>query len=213
MVLHYWKQRVHEKLGINNKAFIALERIDAELSKRSLGKRRGRSPPATQNEEKRIPEQADYDKLPKYSKELPNYEEELFENKRIRSQSVNSGAVRRREPVSALDPEVSDLIEKLQGIPTVEPPPLYSHKPTIWDRETDTNDLDQYTSQGIPTVPLPPYWDPDLPDLTQEQYDIIRESYMDEHSIDPSFRTAHENIDNPHEKELNQYIDLVKKIP
>ena len=126
----------------------------------------------------------------------------------MRSQSANSGAeIRNKENVPTLDPEVSRLVKQLQEMSTVEPPPTSNYrKPTMWDRETDTQDLEQYISQDIPTVALPP-------DFTPEQYAIMRESCMDERSIDASFRTARENSIARPTKELNAYIDLVKKYP
>ena len=119
IALDYWNERLdlHEQLGVNNKALTAIERVDTELAKRSSGQRRERSPPSITKNVEKTTEQSDY-------------EEDLTVNKRMRSSSVasthsvNSGAMRQREPVPALDPEVSDMIEKLQGITTVKPPPL-----------------------------------------------------------------------------------------
>ena len=170
--------------------------MNIELIKRSYGHRRGRSPPKIDQMEDKNVEQTSKQVLPSDYVELPklyNYEEELFANKRIRSQSANLGAVRRYgEP---LDPEVSKIIKELRATPV---------EPTVLDRETDTQDLDQYMSQDIPTVPLPTGWNP-------INYDDDHSYY--ERSNDASFRTARENSIKHPTKELNSYIDLVKQYP
>ena len=71
----------------------------------------------------------------------------------VSTSSINSGAIRQtRVNIPPIDPEVSDMVETLRWITTVETPPLDNRKQTIWDIETDTQALDQYTTQGIPTV-------------------------------------------------------------